>query len=105
MIDLFVILLIAFIILLLIQIIALIRVKQLINRLRRTLIDLGNMQRNKSFILPKQLRICQFRKYSMTFIKANITGNKESFYYRCAYRDKNVSLTSTCKHFEFDDRH
>ena len=104
MIDLFVILLIAFILLLIVQIIALVRVKQLINRLRHTLVDLRNMQRNEAFILPRQLRTCQFCKYRMSYIKANISGNKENFYYRCSYHDKNVSLKSTCKQFEFDDR-
>ena len=102
MIDLILILLIAFVILLIVQIIALIRVRQLINRLRHMLVDLSRLQRKDDFILPGQLRICQFCKYRKTYIKANISGTKENFYYRCAFHDKNINLTSSCKDFLFD---
>lgn len=101
--DLIVVLLIAFVILLIVQIVALIRVRQLINRLRHLLVDLSRLQRKEDFTLPKQLRICQFCKYRKTYIKANISGNKENFYYRCSFHDKNVNLSSSCKEFQFDN--
>jgi len=102
--DFLVILLIAFIVLLVVQIITLIRVRQFITRLRNTLMEFSEIKKKpSSMILPKQLRTCQFCKYRLTYIKANIAHNKEKFYYRCRLSDHEIELTSTCKKFEFDE--
>lgn len=104
MIDLMVILLIVFIILLAIQIMALVRIRYLILRLKSLFIDRKRAERQRfnrtATTTLSQLRKCQFCKHRQTFIQANIHGGEEDFYYRCAYHDVEVYLAHTCSYFE-----
>ncbi len=104
MLDLLTILLIAFVLLLFVQIFALVRIRQMLLRLR-------SMLRIISPILQRQveiqntrrinMRICQFCKFRQTFIKATSHG-EDDFYYRCKIKNKEVDLTDSCSHFELE---
>ncbi len=104
MIDLFTVLLVAFVILLIIQIVALVRIRLMIVRLKSILNVIAPIvQRTQDIQRTKliNMRMCQFCKYRQTFIKATSEAEDE-FYYRCKITDRNVNLTDTCPHFEVE---
>ena len=102
MIDYFVILLIAVILLLVAQIAALIRVRFLIKQLKITLNTLNNrfgILQQKS-VYPKSLKKCRFCKFRNSFINNPTEKNSDTFIYRCALNEKQVDLDHSCKHFQ-----
>ncbi|NOX89602.1 MAG: hypothetical protein GXO77_11295 [Calditrichaeota bacterium] len=104
MIDLMTALLIAFIILLSIQIVALIRIRYIINRLRGILdVVTPIIQKTQYVQRSKQInmRVCQFCKNRQTYIKTTASG-EEDFYYRCKLNDRKIDLTDSCKRFELE---
>ncbi len=104
MLDLLTILLIAFVILLIIQIFALVRIKQMIVRLRTMLRIISPiLQRHNDIQNARRvnMRICQFCKYRQAFIKTTSEADDE-FYYRCKIKNKEVDLTDSCNFFELE---
>ena len=98
---LFVILLIAVSVLLIIQIIALVRIRYFIRQLRYALHAMqrafGILQNSE---LPPAVRRCQFCKHRKTYMKNNFSGQGSAFYYRCGLDEHPIRLDHTCKKFE-----
>ncbi len=104
MLDLLTILLGAFVVLLIVQIVALVRIRQMIVRLRSMLRVIAPiLQRHHDIQNARKvnMRICQFCKFRQTYIKATSHGD-DDFYYLCKIRNKEVDLTDTCKHFQLE---
>ena len=104
MLDLFTVLLIAFVILLGIQIFALVRIKQMIVRLRTMLRIISPMlQRHNEIQNARKvnMRICQFCKYRQAYIKTTSDADEE-FYYRCRIKNREIDLTDSCTFFELE---
>jgi len=106
MLEIMILLLCVFIVLLVVQILALLRVRQLINRLKLALMDkkiIVHSSKQKSESLSQNYRKCQFCKHRQTYINATIHGGENDFYYRCSQHNTEVTLTHTCADFEFED--
>jgi len=104
MLDLLTILLGAFVILLIVQIVALVRIRQIIVRLRSMLRIIAPILQRHSDIQNARkvnMRICQFCKYRQAFIKATPHG-EDDFYYLCKVKNKEVDLTDSCQHFQLE---
>jgi len=103
MVDLFIALIAAIIILLILQIVTLFRIRRFMGNLRRVIAQLA---RRKGYqpdqLFPDQLHNCQFCKHRASYIKTNASGSDDDFYYRCKVNNRKISLTHTCKHFQFD---
>ncbi len=99
--ELFIILLIAVSVLLIVQIVALFRIRYLTRQLRYTLHTMrqafGFLQKSE---LPAEVRRCQFCKYRKTYMKNNYSGQGSAFYYRCGLDEHPIRLDHTCKQFE-----
>ncbi len=102
MIDYFVILMIAIILLLIVQIAALLRVRFLIKQLKTALNTvnsrLGIFQLKAPY--PKSLIKCRFCKYRNSFINSVSNEPSEIFSYRCTLDDSRVDLDHSCKNFQ-----
>ena len=102
MIDYFVVLLIAIILLLIVQIGALVRVRFLIKQLKKTL----NMLNGRFALVqlkttyPKSLTKCRFCKYRNSFINSAEDKENETFFYHCALDDKPIELEHSCNNFQ-----
>ena len=103
MINLFIALIAAIIVLLILQIVTLLRIRRFMGHLRKVLAQLANRKGyQENLPLPKELNNCQFCKHRATYIKTDASGNDDDFYYRCKVNNRKINLTSTCKHFQFD---
>ena len=102
MMDLLTALLIAFIILLVVQIIALIRIRFIIVRLR-SILNVITPILEKSYYVRRanqvNMHTCQFCKYRQAYIKTTASG-EEDFYYRCKINDKTIKLSDSCPFFD-----
>jgi hypothetical protein len=107
-IDYIIILLFAFIILLIIQILSLLKIRNLVIQLKKLLGNIGIIYRNSDILRRRietvtKIKKCQYCKYRQAFIKATPSGESDDFYYyRCKLHDINISLTYSCKQFEFE---
>ena len=103
MIDYFVVLLIAIILLLFVQIAALVRVRLLIKQLKTTLNTLNSrfgLLQIKT-VYPKSLIKCRFCKYRNSFINSTAGGqDEEPFFYQCALDEKSILLDYSCSKFQ-----
>lgn len=102
MMDLFSILLIAFFVLLIIQIIALLRIRMIIIRLRSILNVVAPILQKTQYVHRANqinMRTCQFCKYRQAYIKTTAAGD-EDFYYRCRLNERDIHLQDSCHHFE-----
>jgi hypothetical protein len=106
MFELMILLLCVFIVLLIVQIVALLRIRQLISRLKQVILDkklVGRSGKQGLDNVPRHHQKCQYCKYRQTFINATIHGGENDFYYRCMHHNVEVSLSQTCKAFEFEE--
>ncbi len=102
--DLFSVLLVAFFILLIIQIIALIRIRMIIIRLRSIMNVVTPILQKAQFVHRANkinTHTCQFCKYRQAYIKTTASG-EEDFYYRCKLNNRDIHLNDSCTFFEVD---
>ncbi len=102
MFELLIAILIAFIILLAVQIYALLRIRRFIGYLQKLLIEIGNRFGYFRVSTMNPSKTCQFCMYRQTYIKASLTGNHEDFIYRCKLKGKEISLNESCENFKMD---
>lgn len=102
MIDYFLILLIAVILLLITQIVSLIRIRYLIKQLKKALNSMRQAfgVNSQAFAFPPPLKKCQFCKFRKSFIDLQENENPTNFYYRCAINNKPIQLNQSCKKFQ-----
>ncbi len=102
MFDIYIILLIAFSVLLVIQIIALFKIRKLIFNLKKNVIDLSlNRSLSPGSIKEFNIQICQFCRYRQTYINA-VPDGSDDFYYRCRIHNSSTKLNQSCKNFAID---
>ncbi len=102
MMDLLTVLLIAFFVLLIIQIIALIRIRMIVIRLRSIMNVVTPILQKAQYVHRANkinMHTCQFCKFRQAYIKTTASG-EEDFYYRCRLTDRDVRLNDSCKYFE-----
>jgi len=102
MLDFLIIILLIFIVLLMLQIVALLRMHRFIRYFRNILSYIGYQMGYYKPHTDAPIQTCQFCKHRQTYIKASVSGSDEDFYYRCKLHHKPVSLSATCKQFEYD---
>lgn len=102
MLDFLIVILLIFIVLLMIQIVALLRMHRFIRYFKNMLLYVGSQMGYYKTSSKAPIQTCQFCKYRQTYIKATVSGRDEDFYYRCKLHHKPVSLSGTCKQFEYD---
>lgn len=103
--DFILIVLSAFLVLLIIQIVALVRIRQIINKLRAMLNSFHGRGKHTQLAnySQKSLQSCQFCKFRQTYIKATISGESDDFYYRCKFHHKGVKLNDSCPDFDYEN--
>lgn len=102
------IILIAFVIFFIVQIVVLSRIVVIIRRFTKILFEvriifkhagLSYDSRKKTVV---QNNICQHCKYRMPFIEMIGDSSLDNFYYKCKKRDIEIELSDTCEYFERD---